>query len=145
MDCIINFSMGHCYEIVLLFCCLLLYELWWEHGHDCLAYRWTEIYLRSCVLDFTLSTREIFFPLSTVMKSSQIQNTWITIYLVPVKFRRQRNHLILPTLKEQKEIFHGARAATPSLHTSVFSIDFSFLDLGLILTSFNITPTFYEK
>lgn len=79
------------------------------------------------------------------MKSSQIQNTRMTIYLVPVKFRRQRNHLILSSLKEQKEIFHGARAATPSLYSSVFSIDFSFLDVGLILTSFNITPTFYEK
>lgn len=46
---------------------------------------------------------------------------------------------------EQKEIFHGAGASTPSLQSSVFSVDFSFLDLGLILTSFNITLTCYEK
>lgn len=145
MDRIIDFSMGHCYEIVLLFYCLLLHELWGGHGHYCLAYWWMEIYLSSCVLGFTLSTMQIFFPVSTVMKSSQIQNFWIQLYLVSVEFRRQRDHLILSSLKEQKEIFHGARAATPSLHSSVFSIDFSFLDLGLILTSFNITPTCYRK
>lgn len=79
------------------------------------------------------------------MKSSQIQNFWIQLYLVPVEFRRQRDHLILSSLKEQKEILHGARDATPSLHSSVFPIDFSFLDFGLILTSFNIIPTYYEK
>lgn len=42
---------------------------------------------------------------------------------------------------EQKEIFLLCQSLNSSPQSSVFSIAFSFLDLGLILTSFNITST----